>query len=165
MYLARTTSGFPFDRVANGSVATIGAYDGLHLGHQMLLDAVQAEAKNLNVPSIVMSFEPTPKEHMSASSPPARLMRFREKFEALQESGIDIFFCPRFDDDMKNIAADTFIRQILAHVMNIRHLVIGDDFRFAAARQGTIDHLQRAAQGAGIQCPANPQRNSGWRES
>ena len=150
MHLARTTSGFPFDLVADGSVATIGAYDGLHLGHQKLLENVRARAKELNVPSIVMSFEPTPKEYLSASSPPARLMRFREKFEALQESGIDIFFCPRFDDTMKNIAADTFIRQILAHALNIRHLVVGDDFRFASGRQGTISHLQRAGRALGF---------------
>ena len=91
MYLARTTAEFPFDLVADGSVATIGAYDGLHLGHQKLLENVRAKASELNVPSVVMSFEPTPKEYLSASSPPARLMRFREKFEALQESGIDIF--------------------------------------------------------------------------
>lgn len=153
MHLARTTSGFPFDLVARGSVATIGAYDGLHLGHQALLEAVRFKASELSVPSIVMSFEPTPKEYMSASSPPARLMRFREKYEALNAAGIDIFFCPRFDDGMKGISADTFIRQILAHAMNARHLVVGDDFRFASGRKGTIDHLERAgkALGYGVQ--------------
>jgi riboflavin kinase/FMN adenylyltransferase len=75
-------------------VVTIGSFDGLHLGHCQLLDRVIAKSRQLGVPSIVMSFEPMPKEFFSADSPPARLMRFREKFESLRESGIDIFFCP-----------------------------------------------------------------------
>ena len=144
MLLVRTARNFPFERVAGGSVATIGAYDGLHLGHRKLLETVLQASANESLPSIVMSFEPTPKEFFSASSPPARLMRFREKFEALAEAGVDIFFCPRFDDRMRSMAADTFIRQLLIHAMNVRQLVIGDDFRFAEGGRGTVEHLQRA---------------------
>ncbi len=144
MHLVRSVKDFPFDLVANGSVATIGSFDGLHLGHQKLLQHVLDEAKSKNVPSIVMSFEPTPKEFFAQGSPPARLMRFREKFEALAGFGVDIFYCPRFDEAMKNIAADTFIRQILVHAMNIRYLVVGDDFRFAQDRVGHLKTLQRA---------------------
>ncbi len=146
MQLVRTAHNFPFDRVARGSVATIGAYDGLHLGHQKLLDTVLTTAAESGLPSVVMSFEPTPKEFFSAASPPARLMRFREKFEALAEAGVDIFFCPRFDDRMRNIAADTFIRQLLIHAMNVRCLVLGDDFRFASGRSGAVEHLKRAGR-------------------
>ena len=135
MHLARTSRNFPFKKVAAGSVATIGAYDGLHLGHQQLLQRVLDESQKRGLPAVVMSFEPMPQEFFSAASPPARLMRFREKFEALADFGIDIFFCPRFDDAMKSIASDTFIRQILVHTLNVRQLVVGDDFRFAAGRQ------------------------------
>jgi len=144
MLLSRSVHQFPFDHVANGSVATIGAYDGLHLGHQELLGKVQQVARTRGLPSVVMSFEPTPREFFQSASPPARLMRFREKFEALSAAGIDIFYCPRFDVSMKNIAADTFIRQILIHALNIEHLVVGDDFRFAAQRVGDIRLLKRA---------------------
>ena len=146
MYLARRPSNIPFNLVRNGSVATIGAYDGIHLGHQKLLDIVLEKARADGLPSVVMSFEPTPKEHFSSSSPPARLMRFREKFEALADYGIDLFYCPRFDEQMKNIAADTFIRQLLIQTLNIRHLVIGDDFRFAKGREGDIEQLSRAGK-------------------
>ena len=72
-------------------------------------------------------------------------MRFREKFEALADYGIDIFYCPRFDPAMRSIRADAFIRQILIHGLNARHVVVGDDFRFASRREGTIDHLERAS--------------------
>ena len=146
MHLVRTASSFPFARVAGGSVATIGAYDGLHLGHQKLLAEVLQTSANEALPSVVMSFEPTPKEFFAASSPPARLMRFREKFEALAETGVDIFFCPRFDDRMRSMAADTFIRQLLIHAMNVRQLVIGDDFCFARGGRGTVEHLRRAGR-------------------
>jgi riboflavin kinase/FMN adenylyltransferase len=144
LHLVRTARNFPFDRVAGGSIATIGAYDGLHLGHRKLLDTVLQISSDENLPSVVMSFEPTPKEFFSTASPPARLMRFREKFEALAEAGVDIFFCPRFDDRMRGMAADTFIRQLLIHAMNVRQVVIGDDFRFAEGGRGTVEHLRRA---------------------
>ncbi len=144
MYLSRSPHSFPFDIVARGSVATIGSYDGVHRGHQKLLKHVLAEAKKRALPSVVMSFEPTPKEFFSHARPPARLMRFREKYEALAKLGIDVFFCPRFDVSMQHIAADAFIRQVLIHAMNISHLVIGDDFRFARDRSGSIETLNRA---------------------
>lgn len=144
MHLSRYTQCFPYDLVASGSVATIGSYDGLHLGHQKLLDNVLEQAQTRGLPSVVMSFEPTPKEFFAREKPPARLMRFREKFEALSDYGVDIFYCPRFDESMKGISATTFIRQILIHTMNVRHLVIGDDFRFAKNREGHLETLRRA---------------------
>jgi riboflavin kinase/FMN adenylyltransferase len=93
-----------------------------------------------------MSFEPTPKEFFSLGDPPARLMRLREKFEALADHNIDLFFCPRFNASMRDIAADAFIRRILVHGLSATHIVIGDDFRFAARREGTLEHLQRAGR-------------------
>lgn len=146
MHLARRPGSFPFELVREGSVATIGSYDGVHLGHRKLLDTVLEQSRVEDLPSVVMSFEPMPKEYFSSSSPPARLMRFREKFEALADYGIDIFYCPRFDERMKSIASDTFIRQLLIQTLNVRHLVIGDDFRFAKARQGNIEQLLRAGR-------------------
>lgn len=145
MYLFRNASSFPHRLVSDGSVVTIGAFDGLHLGHQRLLRRVMDEARERSLPSVVMSFEPTPKEFFSASAPPARLMRFREKYLALQRLGIDMFFCPRFNSAMKNIDAASFIRQLLIHSLNLRHLVIGDDFRFARNREGSLAQLQRVS--------------------
>ncbi len=146
MYLARRPNNIPFDLVRNGSVATIGAYDGMNLGQRQLPDSVLEMARADGPPSLVMNFEPTPKEYFSSSSAPARLMRFREKFEALADYGIDLFYCPRFDEQMKNIAVDAFIRQLLIQSLNIRQLVIGDDFRFAKGRRGDIDQLRCAGR-------------------
>ena len=149
LYLARTAGQFPFKTVSNGSVVTIGAFDGLHLGHRELLSRVTEEASRRGLPSVVMSFEPTPGEFFSEESPPARLMRFREKFESLREYGIDVFYCPRFDDTMRDIAADAFVRQIVVHTMNTVHLQIGDDFRFARSREGDVELLTRAGRALG----------------
>ena len=156
MHLARSIESFPFELVAHGSVATIGSFDGLHKGHQKLLGHVLDHAQSEGVPSIVMSFEPTPKEFFAQERPPARLMRFREKFEALAEFGVDFFYCPRFDEAMKNISADAFIRRILIHSMNIHHLVIGDDFRFAQDRAGHLHTLQRAGEALGFSVEEMP---------
>ena len=145
MRLVRHLSDLPHGELAGGSVVTIGSFDGLHPGHRKLLDRVIAESRAGGIPSIVMSFEPTPKEFFQAAAPPARLMRFREKFDALDTYGIDVFYCPRFSEAMRSIAADAFIRRVLIHGLNARHIVIGDDFRFARKREGTLAELQRAS--------------------
>ncbi len=150
MLLVRNANSFPFDRVRDGSVVTIGAFDGLHRGHQKLLDATFSAGERRGMPSVLMSFEPTPKEFFAGDNPPARLMRFREKFDALAHAGVDIFFCPRFDSGMRDIAADTFIRQLLVHTLNVRELVIGDDFHFARKREGNVASLQRAGVALGF---------------
>jgi len=144
--LVRHLVDLPHNELARGSVVTIGAYDGLHLGHTQLLDRVKRTAREKGWPAIVMSFEPTPKEFFAAASPPARLMRFREKYEALANYGIDIFYCPRFDAAMRGIRADAFVRQILVQGLNARYIVVGDDFQFASRREGTIEHLRRASK-------------------
>ncbi|NQV85653.1 MAG: bifunctional riboflavin kinase/FAD synthetase [Woeseiaceae bacterium] len=146
MKLVRHLKDMPYADLARGSVVTIGSFDGLHLGHRQLLDRVLTKSESMGVPSIVMSFEPTPKEFFAVTNPPARLMRFREKFDALAECGVDIFYCPRFNSAMRGIGADAFIRQILIHGMNARYIVVGDDFQFASKREGSIVDLLRTRQ-------------------
>ena len=146
MRLVRHLEDLPFDELRNGSVVTIGSYDGLHLGHQQLLERVMAAAKSKGVPSVVMSFEPTPREFFQAKQPPARLMRFREKFESLESGGVDIFYCPRFSNAMREISAADFIRRILVQGLNMRRLVVGDDFRFARKREGGLEQLQAVSK-------------------
>jgi riboflavin kinase / FMN adenylyltransferase len=148
--LVRHIADLPYADLARGSVVTIGAYDGLHVGHEQLLGRVIAASHRLGLPSVVMSFEPTPREFFAASSPPARLMRFREKFDALAAHGIEIFYCPRFAADIRDIPADAFIRRILIHGLCARHIVVGDDFRFARRREGTIEQLQRVSRVLGF---------------
>ena len=145
MRLVRHLQDLPYPELDAGSVVTIGAYDGLHLGHEQLLERVIHVADDKGLTAVVMSFEPTPKEFFGGVSPPARLMRFREKFESLEEHGIDLFYCPRFAAPMRDISAPDFIRRILVQGLNARYLVVGDDFQFARRREGTIEHLNAVA--------------------
>lgn len=145
MRLTRHLGDLPFERLARGSAVTIGSFDGLHLGHRKLLDRLRTHARDADLPAVVMSFEPTPKEFFQADSPPARLMRFREKFEALEAAGVDIFYCPRFAAAMRDIAAVDFVRRIIVHGLDARHVIVGDDFRFARRREGDIELLKRMA--------------------
>ena len=146
MQLIRSINNFPYGLVKNGCILTIGAFDGLHLGHQCLLENVIKKSLESGLPSVVMSFEPTPGEFFSQDKPPARLMRFREKYQALKKLGIDIFFCPRFDEKVQNLEADDFIRQLLIQKLNLKYLVIGDDFHFARNRSGNYKQLKKVKE-------------------
>ena len=145
MRLVRHLAELPYPDLESGSVVTIGAYDGIHLGHQQLLERVTHVAEDKGLTAVVMSFEPTPKEFFGGTSPPARLMRFREKFESLEAHGVDLFYCPRFAAPMRDISAADFIRRVLMHGLNARYLVVGDDFHFARRREGSVEHLNAVA--------------------
>lgn len=132
------------------SVVTIGTFDGVHIGHQRILGRVLEEARSRNLPAVVFSFEPTPGEYFSKGGPPARLTRFREKFEALDRFGLDWLCCPPFNARMEALSPEEFIECILARLLGTQFLVVGDDFRFARNRSGTIDHLRRGGERFGF---------------
>lgn len=138
------------NRFANGCVGTIGTFDGVHMGHRRIVERVLAQAERCDLPSVVISFEPTPREFFAGGKPPGRLTRFREKFTELHKLGVDWFFCPPFDAAMERLAPDKFIRQLLVDTLHIRYLVVGDDFVFGHKRSGTIADLQRAGSSYGF---------------
>lgn len=132
------------------SVVTIGAYDGIHKGHQALLRAVQAHATEQGAVPVVMSFEPTPKEFFAANNAPARLTNFRERALLFDQAGMQVFFCLRFSADMASISVDQFIDGLLVDTLNTRHLVIGDDFRFGQKAAGGVSDLIKAGKQHGF---------------
>lgn len=119
-----------------GCVATIGNFDGLHLGHQAVLGQVLAHARLLGVPALVTLFEPQPREYFEGAAAPARLTRLREKCELLAELGIDRVLCARFDARLAGLAPDRFIERLLVDGLGVRVLVVGEDFRFGRSRAG-----------------------------
>jgi len=130
---------------------TVGAYDGIHVGHQEILKRLRAHGAEAEVPTLVVSFEPMPREFFAPDRPAARLTRFRERYELLSAFGVDEFFCPRFAS-LRDLSADAFIGDVLLGGLSARHVVVGHDFRFAARRLGTLDDLKAAgaAQGFGV---------------
>ncbi len=133
-----------------GNVVTIGAFDGVHLGHQAILRQVVEKAADLGIPSLAMVFEPQPHEFFAGDKAPARLMRLGEKITALFEAGIERVFCVPFNSKLGQLSADDFIQQILVDALGTQHLVIGDDFRFGCGRQGDYGLLKIAGQQHGF---------------
>jgi riboflavin kinase/FMN adenylyltransferase len=127
-----------------GCVATIGNYDGVHRGHQHMIAAVRARANELDVPTTVITFEPTPREFFEGPSAPSRLTRLREKLEALAEYGVDRVVVLRFDRRMQGLGATEFVERLLVNGLGVRHMVVGHDFHFARRREGSIDTLRAA---------------------
>lgn len=134
-----------------GNVVTIGAFDGVHLGHQAILQQVVAQAKTLNLPSLAMVFEPQPHEFFSGEKAPARLMRLGEKVEALFAAGIERVFCLPFNRLLSQLSAEDFIQRILVDGLGTRYLVVGDDFRFGCQRKGDFALLETSAKQQGFE--------------
>lgn len=144
MQVIRTLEGEEYDGLSGGSIVTIGNFDGLHLGHRMLLDHVLEEAKKTGLPAVVMCFEPTPQEFFAPQGPPARLMRFAEKCRALEEYGVDVFCCLDFDEDLRGGSPEWFVQEILVKTLHVQRLIVGDQFRFGKNRAGNVDDLKSA---------------------
>ncbi len=125
------------------SAVTIGNFDGVHLGHQLVIQQLQAAAATDSLPTVVIIFEPQPIEFFSPAKAPKRLARFREKITLLKTQKIDYLLCLHFDRELANLSAEDFVQQILLARLNTRQLVIGDDFHFAKNRQGNYRFLQQ----------------------
>lgn len=127
-----------------GCVATIGNFDGVHRGHRRIVEEVIAHARRLGVASTVMLFEPQPQEFFAGAKAPARLMRLRDKVRALAALGVDRVFCVQFDARVRELTAAEFVQRLLVDGLGVRHLVIGDDFRFGVGRSGDFAFLESA---------------------
>lgn len=137
-------------------VATIGNFDGVHLGHQAIIEQVVTQAKALGVPSLVIIFEPQPLEFFQEDQAPARLMRFREKYQALSSFGLDYVFCLKFDSKLSQLSAEAFVETVLVSHLKVCHLVIGDDFHFGGDRKGDFSLLQSLGKVKGFSVENTP---------
>ncbi|HSC75757.1 MAG TPA: bifunctional riboflavin kinase/FAD synthetase [Pseudomonadales bacterium] len=133
-----------------GCVATIGSFDGVHRGHRAIIDQLLAQAQALDLPSVVMVFEPQPYEFFSGEKAPARLMRLRDKIRALSACGVDRVFCLQFNQRLRQLSANDFIKRVLVDGLDIKSLVVGDDFRFGCDRTGDFRLLQQAGEQYGF---------------
>ena len=129
---------------------TIGNFDGIHLGHQHVLQQLKDAAKQRNLPCTVIIFEPQPIEFFSPHTAPKRLSRFREKYHYLRTQHIDYLLCLKFDEHLAQFDAHEFVKKILVNGLNTNHLVIGDDFRFGKRRQGDFQLLQACGRDHGF---------------
>lgn len=117
---------------------TIGNFDGMHLGHQALLKKLIHTAQAQNLSSAVMTFEPHPREFFMPDNAPARLCSLREKLEYFSEIGVERAYVYRFDRRFSEVTAIEFMRNILRNALNVRAILVGEDFKFGAMRAGSI---------------------------
>jgi len=135
----------------HGCVATIGNFDGVHLGHQAVLGQLNEKADALGLPAVVITFEPQPREFFALDSAPPRLTRFREKIEALRRYGVRRVLVLPFNDRLARMPAEAFVQRVLVQGLGVKYLVVGDDFRFGRGRAGGFATLQAAGRAHGFQ--------------
>lgn len=131
-------------------IATIGNFDGLHLGHQRVIQQVQHKAAALGLASTVISFEPLPAEYLR-KPPPTRILPLRDKLLCLQALQIDQFACLPFNQALAEMEPEAFIQDILLDGLQVRALVVGDDFRFGRKRRGDYQMLQALGAKQGME--------------
>jgi len=138
-------------RAALPTALTVGNFDGVHLGHRAMLDRLAAISRERKLASCVMTFEPHPREFFAPERAPTRLTSLREKLELLAELAVERVHVQRFDDDFARISAEEFIRAVLIDALQVRWILVGDDFRFGARRQGDFELLRQAGLTSGFE--------------
>ena len=133
-----------------GCAATIGSFDGLHLGHQAVLAQLAEQGRERGLPVTLITFEPQPREYFMPQSAPPRLTRFREKLEVLRHCQVDRVVCLRFNSDLAGLTANEFIQRILLDGLAVKYLVVGDDFCFGKQRAGNFSLLEQAGNTHGF---------------
>jgi riboflavin kinase/FMN adenylyltransferase len=131
-------------------VLTVGNYDGVHLGHQRMIGVLKTRAAELGSTATVLVFEPSSKEFIDPDGAPPRLTRWREKFLALAAQGVERLVTLRFDDCMRAMTPRSFVEALIVEKLGVRHMVVGDDFRYGSNAGGTIETLRIAGKAHGF---------------
>ena len=135
---------------------TIGNFDGVHRGHRALIERTVAKARELQLTSCVLTFEPHPREYLAPLQAPARLTRLRDKLELLERTGVDRVHVVRFDRAFAALSAEQFVAKVLVEDLGVRSLLVGRDFRFGARRAGDFATLEALACRHGFLLDAMP---------
>lgn len=126
-----------------GTVAAIGNFDGIHRGHQALLSAVRARATELNIPMLVIVFEPQTREYFLKEQSPPRITSLRKKLQIFSQFGVDYVCCLRFNRQMAKMSAEEFAHSVIFSRLQVKYLFVGSDFRFGCDRVGDVSLLQQ----------------------
>ncbi len=141
---------------SRGCVLSIGNYDGVHRGHQALLQELRQQSAAAALPATVLTFEPTPREYFAPDQAPRRVLTLRDKLEALAAHGVQRVVVAHFDARLAACSAEAFITDVIRRDLGTKVLVIGDDFRFGAGRRGDFALLQQHAAAQGFQLVQAP---------
>ncbi len=133
-----------------GCVLTIGNFDGLHRGHQALVDRTRAWAWQTGLPSAALTFEPSPREYFSRFEAPPRVYNFRSKLASLAASGIERTVATRFSAAIAATSAEAFVDELLVRKLGVAAVIVGHDFRYGCGRLGNASTLIAAGDARGF---------------
>ena len=133
-----------------GAAVAIGAFDGVHRGHQAVIAAAREAARALGVPLGVVSFDPHPRRWFQPDAAPFRLMTPSQMVRALEPLGVDRLYLLPFDADMAAMSDETFARRVLAEGLGVRHVAVGFDFTYGKGRTGSPEGLRRQGETLGF---------------
>ena len=134
----------------NGSAVTIGAYDGVHIGHRRVIEQVRRRAAGAGLRSVVVTFDKNPAAVINPASAPPRLTDLDQKLELLAGTAVDQILVLRFDAQRANERAEDFVTEVLVTELRARVVVVGDDFHFGHERRGNVALLREMGEGAGF---------------
>lgn len=138
-----------------GCVASIGNFDGLHLGHRKIITQLKEKSSALNLALTIISFEPLPSEYFMPE-PPARIYPQRDKVRLLESLGVDNFLCLKFDAAFSQQSPEDFVNKVLIKKLGVKYFVVGDDFRFGHQRKGDFQLLKKIGDKKGMQVVDTP---------
>lgn len=141
-----------------GCVATIGAFDGVHIGHQAVIGHLLEKSAEFDLPAAIIVFEPLPREYFSPVQAPARIMSFWEKCRELETLGVDRVLRIRFNEQFRRMSAQQFVDDVFVAGLGVRYVVLGDDFRFGSDRQGDYKFIQQQGKRYGYDAGPTPTR-------
>uniref|UniRef100_UPI0031D96AD4 bifunctional riboflavin kinase/FAD synthetase n=1 Tax=Saccharothrix mutabilis TaxID=33921 RepID=UPI0031D96AD4 len=131
-------------------VVTIGVFDGVHRGHQALINRAVAIARDKQVPSVLMTFDPHPSEVVRPGSHPAQLTSLRRRSELVEELGVDVFCVIPFTVEVSRMPADEFVHEVLVEQLHVAAVVVGENFTFGSKALGNVELLRRLGQRFGF---------------
>ena len=134
-----------------GCAVTVGAFDGIHRGHQGVLAHLKSKAADLGLPSTVIVFEPLPREYFRPLEAPPRITNFRERLTFLAETGVDRVLVLKFDESLRAMTAEQFIRHVFVDGLGAQYIALGDDFRFGNSREGDFEYAQAMSEKFGYE--------------
>jgi riboflavin kinase/FMN adenylyltransferase len=135
---------------ARESAVAIGNFDGVHLGHIAVIEAMKAEARARNLVPTVLTFEPHPRQFFAPNNPPFRLMRLSEKLAALAAQGVDVVAMPRFNATLASMAAEDFLNHMLGQQLGAKAVITGENFAFGQKRRGDSAMLNAWGDAKGV---------------
>ena len=138
-----------------GCIVTIGTYDGIHLGHRALLDRTKEHSARLSAPTVLLTFEPMPREYLNPEAPPPRLTSLRERWRVLEGMSLDSVLVLRFGEGLRNLSGEAFAT-LLARNLAARAVVVGHDFRFGCNGEATAPMLAEAGRRLGFSVDVVP---------